>query len=799
MILPLLALLITAKAVEPSRTLLNNDWKFSLGYAGDMSKDFMHGTEYFTYITKAKSNRENKGPAWEGFDDSSWQTVSLPHDWVVDLPYSSEASHSHGYKCIGWKYPENSAGWYRKTIFIPESDKGSTIMVEFEGIFRNSQVFINGFFLGGEESGYQSSVYDMTDYLNYGENNVITVRCDASLEEGWFYEGAGIYRNVYLIKAGTRYIKPYSVAITDNIATSGNGATLKFSAEAVFNGTATTDGISWKASLCDKNGSLVAQSTASDIRNLSLSANDIKLWSIDSPNLYTVRLDLLYNGEISDSYTSNYGFRKVEFSPEKGFVLNGKKIILKGCNLHLDHAGVGTGVSDELWRYRLTTLQKFGFNAIRCSHNAASPSMLNLCDKLGIVVIDENREFGVNERQFSQLRRMIYRDRNHPSVILWSIGNEEWALEWDTRSLAIAEKLSAVAHEADPTRPTTYGNCSGPYIGHSVDVFGYNYIIQNTPTEDHLSSPMTTAVGTEETSGSGTRGKYVTVPENGWMLSINREGVRANQNATDKENTDDSTLYNVIERGWKYYHQNEWTGGLFYWTGTDYRGESNPMVWPATGSQFGILDYCSFPKDEAFYLKSWWSSEPVLHICGEYNNEVWVYSNCPVIELFRNGKSLGKKAMPEDSHLVWNVPSDGKNAVYTARAFDRKGKRLSISDRYPAVLPELDVTCSKSSLLADGQDVVVLEIDSNKDVLNVATENCTLLGWGNGDPGFKEIERPVGKDSQTVSSQSLPIKPFSGKALLIVRSLAGSEGTASVSFSSGDKTIKTVSIGIQKQ
>ena len=627
--------------------VINNDWTFAMGNAASKELDYTHGTEYFTYICKAQSSNHSHAPIMPEFDDSSWQKVSLPHDWVVDLPYSPEASHSHGYKCIGWKYPENSVGWYRKHIEIPAEDNGKQFFIEFEGIYRDSEVFCNGFYLGGERSGYASSVYTLTPYLNYGGDNVIAVRCDASLEEGWYYEGAGIYRNVRLYKSGPVSMKHYSLKISQkkadgSIWTVSDGTADVYVDESCIDfdyiladAAVNRDKVTREIEIRDAEGRRVVRAE--------------RRWSIDSPYLYTLTVRLFYDGELSDVVTRRFGVRTLEFSPEKGLLLNGVAVKLRGANMHLDHAGVGVAVPDELWRYRISRLQEYGFNAVRTSHNCASVSMLDLCDEMGVLVIDENRQFGVNQEQLRQLRNMIDRDRNHPSVILWSVGNEEWAVEHGEKGVEIARRMSEAVHGMDRTRPSTYGNAGGPDLVKGVDVFGYNYIVQNPVDEYHRLYPEKCVVGTEETSGAGTRGVYRTVPEKGWMVPLNR--------------IDTLGRVNVIEYGWKFYKARPWGLGLFYWTGFDYRGEPNPMKWPATGSQFGIFDYCGFPKDEAFYLKAAWKDEPSVHICGPYGGEVWVYSNCDEVRLYESGKSLGRRKMPQDGHLVWKVSSAGRAAV----------------------------------------------------------------------------------------------------------------------------------------
>ena len=789
---------VSNASASQERTLLNNDWHFALGNAADMMADFTHGTEYFTYYCKVRTTNQGHAPIMPEFDDSAWQTVSLPHDWVVDLPYSGEASHSHGYKCIGWKYPENSVGWYRKKVFVPEEWRGQQVSIEFEGVFRNSQVFCNGYYLGTELSGYSSFTYDLSAYLDYGSDNVICVRVDASTEEGWFYEGAGIYRNVWLHRSGPAAIKPYSLAIE------GGRASYEL-----------------QMALGADTSKVTERQTVLDADGVEVSA-PAHLWSIDDPYLYTLRLELFYDGEPSAQYERKFGVRTIEFNPSDGFLLNGERVQLKGCDLHLDAAGVGVGVPDELWRYKLLELKKYGFNAIRSSHNPASPAMLDLCDELGMVVIDEQRQFATGAEQKAQMRNMIERDRNHPCVILWSVGNEEWAAEWNDHGTLIARELTELAHSIDPTRPTTYGSSGGPFPNRGVDVPGFNYVIQNDITGLLAEMQGHTGVGTEETSGCGTRGKYDTVPQEGWMRPHNRAGVEnkvmggvqlCSQDGADGtmkiHMTPDGKVLNVIERGWRYYKEHPGLGGLFYWTGTDYRGESNPMVWPATGSEFGILDYCCFPKDEAFYLQSWWIDEPVLHICGPVDGEVWVYSNFDMVELWAGGKSLGRKQMPSDSHLWWQLSekqarelAEGKislkakgwrksraitpirRAAAGARASGtaNAGSATSMTAVWPEVIEDVALSASKSSMKADGQDVVVIEVTAPDEPLEASVEGARLLGWGNGNPGFKAVERPqpVCGSASGAGGATLTITPFSGKAQVLVRSIEGQTGRAIV-------------------
>ena len=785
---------------DRERILINNDWTFSYGYAGDPQRDFMHGTEYFTHIAKAMAVKGSDSPVFPEFDDSSWQKISLPHDWVVDLPYDAEASPSHGYKCVGWKYPATSVGWYRKKISLPESDRGKRILIEFEGIYRDSEVYCNGIYLGHERSGYASTVYDISDYVRFGADNLITVRADASLEEGWFYEGAGIYRNVYLTKTGKTAVEPYGVSVKE-YRFNPNRTMCTVVSEVRVGVHGGKDKYLIAQTLLDTDGRSVATVFSDqDSREMEIEVNFPRLWSVDSPYLYTLRT-CIYDGNYSienllDEYDVRIGIRSVDFDPRNGFLLNGVRTELKGCDLHLDHAGVGTAVPDELWRYKLEQLKAYGFNAIRSSHNPASPAMLDLCDEMGFVVIDENRMFGSGTEHFDLLERMVRRDVNHPSVILWSIGNEEWNLEYDPVGLNIARSMTEFIHSVDPSRQVVYANCTGREAILGADVFGYNYINQNPVQDFHTRYPDRAALGTEETTGSGTRGKYRTDTSRGWFLSYNRSGVDADPlNGSDAgmQRTPDGRILNVIERGWKYYADRPWLGGLFYWTGFDYRGEPTPMPWPATGSQFGVLDYCGFPKDEAFYLKSCWVDEPMVHVAPAWGLDVvegqtvdlWIYSNCDYVQLSLNGKSLGRKSMPKYGHISWPVAYKSGKLVATGYLNGKKvAEQVLESPDYPAA-----IVCkqSKTRLRPDGQDVAVLDftvVDSKgREVPGAAvplavsvSSNLRILGWGNGDPAFNLMERPVAGSRGPMSVQT-----FSGKVQLIVRSVEGASGMATVS------------------
>jgi len=768
---------LTAEAQGVRETiLLDKGWKFMLGHAANPKKDFGCGTEYFNYLTKA-SSIHNEGPYVQKFDDSSWQEVQIPHDWVATLPYASGASHSHGYKTVGWKYPETSVGWYRKTLTIPAGDLGKRLLLRFDGIFRNATVWFNGFYMGTEPSGYATQVYDITPYVKYGEQNLICVRADASLEEGWFYEGAGIYRDVCLEKMAEVSVAPFGTFVYAELQLPYSAATINVETE-VHNASLVTRQCEVIQRLLDAEGREVCKSTYASLPLKAKQTRGIKqqmalsnphLWSTTDPYLYKVETTVKIDGKVTDVYETTTGLRDIKFDAEKGFLLNGKPLKLKGVNMHQDHAGVGAAIPDALQAWRIKQLKKMGCNAYRASHNPMTPALLDICDREGMLVIDENRLMGINDEHLRLLERMIKRDRNHPSIILWSDGNEEWGLENNIQGTRLAEAMREYTRLFDPTRPSTVANAGGTELIKGLDVVGFNYIVQNDVDNRKKNNPLWKIVGTEETSGCGTRGWYFK-EENykGRMVSLNR--------------TNEQNYENIIERGWKFYAERPWAAGLFYWTGFDYRGEPNPLSYPAHDSEFGIFDYCGFPKDEAYYLKAWWTEEPVLHIFPHWNLqghegeevELWAYSNCDEVELVVNGKKLGRQQMPKNGHLKWKaVYQPGKVVAYGYK----NGKRTmtqtieTTKEAYKTVLKT-----DRQELTADGRDVAVVTVEVQDQKGRVVPDACPLLtftlegngrilGAGNGDPMYLGEDHPKEKDCRQFT-----IPAFNGLAQVLVQS-----------------------------
>ena len=763
------------------KVLLDEGWKFAFGNAADPVKDFGCGTEYFNYLTKAASIH-NEGPYSAKFDDSSWQQVRLPHDWAATLPYAPQASHSHGYKTVGFKYPETSVGWYRKSLTVGPEDEGKRIFLQFDGVFRDARVWFNGFYLGNEPSGYLTQVYDVSEYVNFGGENLICVRADATLEEGWFYEGAGIYRDVWLLKRGEVGVAPFGTFVRASLSAPYDRAVLQVETR-VENGALLPRKCLVQNVLLDADGHEVGRTQPSA---LSLEAKQTlaleqrlevdrpRLWDTENPYLYKVQTLVSVDGRVVDSYETVTGFREVAFDADKGFLLNGKPLKLKGVNMHQDHAGVGAAIPEALLRWRIARLKELGCNAYRSAHNPASPALLDICDREGILVVDENRLSGINAEHLRQLESMIRRDRNHPSVILWSCGNEEWGMENTVQGTRVAAAMREFVKRLDPTRPSTLANAGGGEMIKGVDVVGYNYIAQNNVENRRKEHPEWKIVGTEETTGAGTRGVYF--GEEG-----DHPGTMPAYNLSDKQ----FGVENVIERGWRFYNSHPWAAGIFYWTGFDYRGEPNPLSYPAHDSEFGILDYCGFPKDEAWYLKAWWTGEPVLHIFPHWNLaghegepvEIWAYSNCDEVQLSVNGKNLGRQKMPRDGHLKWKaVYKPGKVVAVGYKGGKRVLTRTVETTGAPA---KLVLEADRRELLADGRDVAVVTVkvcDAAGRVVPDASPSLSIslegpgriIGAGNGNPSYPGADHPAGPECREFSFHA-----FNGLCQVLVQS--GSE------------------------
>jgi beta-galactosidase len=736
-------------AAGRERINIDKDWRFAYGHAVDAQRDFRHGLRPFFFAKAGYGD----GPASPDFSDAAWRKLDLPHDWAVELPFDARASTGHGSLAIGRNFPENSVGWYRKTIHIPAADQGRRISLEFDGVYRNSAVWVNGHYIGTEASGYSGFRYDITDYLHVGAANVIAVRADATVEEGWFYEGAGIYRHVWLTKTDPLHVAQWGTFVKPTV----DGDLARIAVDVtVVNDSKKAQSFTMRQQLFAPDGKLVAHADQASRRVRAVGEGDFsaaltvprpRLWSLDEPSLYTLKTTLLQGTRVVDSYDTRFGIRTVLFDQNKGFSLNGKSLKLQGTNNHQDHAGVGVALPDGLQAWRLKQLKSFGVNAYRASHHPPTPELLDEADRLGMLVIDEHRMMGTTPEVRGQLDRLIRRDRNHPSVILWSVGNEEWALEWNDLGAHLAREMHDHVQRMDPTRRTVVAtSASGKGVSLGADVIGFNYGAQHDIDQFHRDHPDKPALMSEEGSTLTTRGIYFDEP------------ARSHLNAYDRQGRPGSSL--SIEQGWRRVQERDWMSGMFVWTGFDYRGETTPFGWPAVSSQFGMLDTTGVLKDTAYYLKSVWTREPMVHILPHWNwpsregqpIKVHVYSNGDAVELMLDGRSLGRKTMVKDGHLEWMVPYQA--GTLTATAY-RGGKPVATGEvATTGAGSQVLLSADKAVLKPDGTDIAVVWVkvaDAAGRVVPTAGDQVgfeasgpiRIIGVGNGDPGSHDPDRPA--------------------------------------------------------
>jgi beta-galactosidase len=752
--LAMAAFIATTPATADStrqRTRIDDGWRFALGHAWDPAKDFDHGMRPF-FFGKAGFG---DGPAAAEFEDRPWRRVDLPHDWAVELPFSDKGSSQHGMKAVGRGFPENSVGWYRRELAIPATGKGQRFTLEFDGVFRDSVVWVNGHYLKREASGYSGFQVDITDYLNFGGRNVVAVRVDATTQEGWWYEGAGIYRHVWLTQTGPLHVAPHGSFVRASV----NGDSADVTVDTTVRNDANNgDNFALEHELRDPAGRVVARADvparavnadASIDVSAQLRVTAPQLWSLETPQRYTLTTRVKRGGEVVDRVDTPFGIRTLRFDATQGFFLNGKHVKLQGVNNHQDHAGIGVALPDGMHEARLKMLKAIGVNAVRSSHNPATPELLEACDRLGILVIDEHRMMGTAPQIRDEMERMVRRGRNHPSIILWSVGNEEWGIENSEVGTRLTQQMQAIVRRMDPTRPTTQAASSSGYAeGTSVgsEVIGLNYKGQHKVDELHKRFPDRPMLITEEGATHATRGVYID------------DRARVHIAAYDK-NTGPSYT-SSIEEGWRFNIERPYLAGMFVWTGFDYRGETTPFGWPAISSQFGMLDTTGAIKDSGYYLKSAWTATPMVHLLPHWNwpgregkpVDVRVYANTDEVELLLNGKSLGRKALQRYSHLQWSVPyAPGK---LTARGY-KAGKLVTqqtVATTSDGKAVRLSVDHAK--LRAGGDDVAVVTVNvvdregravptaSNR-IAFETTGPVRLIGMGNGDPGSHEVDKPA--------------------------------------------------------
>ena len=718
------------------RLLLDFGWRFHFGNANDSDKDFG-----FTGNFQKAGKFVAAGTL--AFDDTNWKPLDLPHDWAIELPFVNDRGLAFkGFYPLGRGFPDTSVGWYRRVFELDAGDKDRRISLEFDGTYRESMVVFNGFYIGSHSGGYDPFRFDVTDYVKPGERNILLVRVDATSSDGWFYEGAGIYRHVWLVKTNPVHVKRWGTFVASEIK--GGAAVLSIRTELENSGLTAKDArvVSTVQDPAGKElgttvtGSATIRAASEQTFEQKMTVRKPELWSPEEPNLYTLVTEVRSGSESIDRYESRFGIRSIKFDSQRGFLLNGNQLKIKGTCCHQDHAGVGSAVPDAVQYFRIRKLKEMGSNGLRTSHNPPTPELLNACDELGMLVLDETRMLASTPEGMSQFTNLVRRDRNHPSVFMWSMGNEEGTANQE-RGVGIMKAMRAAAYRHDGSRPVTFAPTREIGTGglDVCDVVGYNY---NDPAgvAYHKAHPDRPICATENVSGVGTRGIYITDSKKGFVSSYDPYGDRGHSSE---------------EGWWRFLDSQEWLGGGFVWTGFDYRGEPSPYSWPNISSQYGIIDTCGFPKDTFFYYQSWWTQKPVLHLFPHWNwagyegkgIAVWVYSNLEKIELLLNGQSVGMKEMKKNQHLAWNVTY--QPGVIEARGY--RDDKLILTERRvtSSEATTLALSADRLEIAANGEDVTMVAVvirDAKGLPVPVADNEVTfkvtgtgrIIGTGNGDP-----------------------------------------------------------------
>ena len=783
---------LTATAAR-ERLALDFGWRFHLGHANDPTQDFGWGKSGDTF---AKSGDPKLPVAKENFDDSAWRKVDLPHDWAIELPFQNDPTlKDHGFHPIGRAYPATSIGWYRRVFDLPTSDLGRRIALEFDGVYRDSIVIFNGHYIGRNFSGYAPFRYDISDQANYGSKNVLLVRVDATLGDGWFYEGAGIYRHAWLTKTNAVHVPQWGTFVRSTVRP-GGAATVRITSE-VDNETDAARDCRVVSKVVDPTGNLVATVAATPLSIPAWTRHNFEqtidvaspaLWSVEDPKMYRLETTVESAGATVDTYATPFGIRSVRFDVKDGFFLNEKPVKLKGTCNHQDHAGVGAALPDRVQSYRVERLQDMGSNAYRTSHNPPTPELVDACDQLGMIMMCETRLMDSSPEGLSQLERMVRCHRNHPSIVIWSVGNEE-PEQGTERGARIEATMKRVVKANDDSRLITqamnYG-WGGNGATKVQDVQGFNYN-EGRIDQFHKDWPALPMVGTETASTVATRGIYFNDKEKGYVRAYDLEHPPWAQTA---------------EYWWKFYDSRPFLAGGFAWTGFDYRGEPTPYSWPCVNSHFGIMDMCGFPKDNFYYYQAWWGSKPMLHLFPHWNwegkegqeIEVWVHSNLDRVELFLNGQSQGAQDVARNTHLMWKV----KYAAGTIEARGFKGGQQVLTAKRETSGPAAKIVlrADRQRLLANGEDVAMITAevqDAQGREVAIADSPLTfkvsgggkLIGLGNGDPSCHELDTADNR------------RAFNGLCQAIVQTLKTADEilveASSPGFQSGTMSLTSVS------
>ncbi|WNS46432.1 beta-galactosidase GalA [Paenibacillus sp. MMS20-IR301] len=760
-----------------SKVKFDRDWSF---YQGDIAIPYAVKGGMTGGITDAGALREgewldiafnDKGMSEQQLD---WTSVSLPHDWCVGQQYVQDGmlgarDGSHGYLPGG-------TGFYRKIFELPSEAAGSKWTLRFDGVSGTSTVWVNGHLIGNHHGGYIGFSYELSDVLRYGDEgrNVVLVKVDATECEGWWYEGCGIYRHVWLENTDRLHVAEYGTYVTTP-EVSREEAVVSIRTR-IRNGYTEDLPVMLRTVIYDAAGEQVTEHSAEANAGWyaeteltqSFNVQRPQLWGPESPYLYKAESIVSREGTELDRYETVFGIRSLRFDPEEGFFLNEEPLLIKGTCNHQDFAGVGVALPDSLIEYKLRLLQEMGSNAYRSAHHPPTPELLDICDRIGMLVMDENRKLDSSPDGLSQLTRLLYRDRNHPSVIIWNLENEE-VLEGTVTGARILKTLADTARRIDPTRPTSaamnHGWNENGY-NDAVDITGYNYghrEDRNIDIDDHKRYPDRLMIGSECASYTATRGIYEDDAVKGYCSEYG---------------TNIPSWGCTPQQAWSDLVQHRFLTGVFMWTGFDYRGEPTPYLWPCINSHFGLMDTCGFPKDSYYYMQAAWKAEPMVHLLPHWNwpgmegkpVEVRVFANTETVELSLNGKSLGEQPVDRNGYLSWRViyePGELRATGITGgspvaeKAVATAGQPYRIAlfpDRLEGKGDGCDTIPVRVAIL-DRRGYIVPMADN--EITFEVTGAGTLLGLGNGNPSSHE------PDKGTVR------RAFNGWCLALVQTSAG--------------------------
>jgi len=746
------------------RLSLNKGWLF---HQGDIP--FPEVTGHTMTYQSAKAGAA-LGAAAQAFDDTGWSEVDLPHDWASHSPISKYANIAQGYR-------ERGFGWYRRHFQVDPADRGKHFELQFDGVSTHCTVWVNGTVVHRNWCGYTSFSADITPLLKYGDEfNSVAVRVDAEAQEGWWYEGAGIYRHTWLVKRSPVHI------VTDGVFTQPLRAPDgKWSIPAevtIANSGGKHAKPKVEVTLLDPEGKPVGTASQScevaalggATAKLTLAVKNPRLWSVDSPTMYSVKTVLKDGDSVLDETVTPAGFRTLRFDAATGFYLNDKPLKIQGVCVHQEHAGVGVAMPDSMWEFRVRKLKEMGVNAIRCSHHPPAAEFLQVCDRLGMLVMDEARNFKTSPEYIRQLEWMVRRDRNHPSVFMWSVFNEE-PFQGTEVGYEMTRRLVAAVKRLDTTRPVTAA-MSGGYltplnVSHAVDVMGFNYH-QKEYDAFHKLYPNLPILRSEDTSGFITRGEYESNMEK--QTADSRDTYAARWGATHRD-------------GWKKIAERPFIAGGFVWTGFDYAGEPTPFEWPSASSSSGIYDLCGFPKSAFFIHQAHWRKDKdVLEVIPHWNwpgregqsIRVMALSNADTVELFLNGKSLGEKPVDPIDMVEWDVTYEPGVLLAVGKKHGCEVSRKLVETTGDA--DSLELVPDRNTISGDGRDampVTVRAVDAKGREVPTAMNpvkfslqgGADIIGLGNGDPRCHEPQKG--------NQRSL----FNGLAQVILQTREGASGS----------------------